>query len=164
MDLFIVRHGKAGRASSEPDDYKRTLTPDGRKEIRDIARWMQKEGIGFDVITTSPLIRCSETAKIISRILDLKDKVVILDDLAPDGDLDTVCYDIAQSDSENAVLVIGHEPALSGLVGKIISQDGTASVLFAKGGLAKIKNFSYDKRPSGTLQWLLTPKQVRAMR
>ena len=73
------------------------------------------------------------------------------------------CYNVAQFDGDGAILVIGHEPALSGLIGKVISQDGTASLNLAKGDLAKIGNFSFDKQPSGVLQWLLTAKQIQAM-
>ena len=165
MDLFILRHGKAGHSSSEPDDDKRALTPAGRKEIRTIARWMHDEKIQFDVIGSSPLIRASETAGIVARVLDLRDRVIIWEDLAPGGDLDTVCYSVAQANSEGNVLVVGHEPAMSALVGKIISPGGTASVMFPKGGLAKIRYFAFDDRhPSGVLQWLLTPQQTQAMR
>jgi phosphohistidine phosphatase len=164
MDLYILRHGKAGHSSGGPEDSERALTPAGRKEIRDIARWMQGEKIEFDVIASSPLVRASETAKIIARTLECKNRVVIWDELAPGGDPDTVCYKAAQSGSEGNILLIGHEPALSNLVGKIISQDGTASVLLTKGGLAKVRNYSFDKQPSGVLQYLLTVKQIQTMR
>lgn len=164
MDLYILRHGKAGQSSEDPGDNMRKLTPAGRKEIRYIARWMKKEKFRFDVIASSPLIRASETAGIVARMLDRKDRVVTWDDLAPGGDPDTVCYNAAQSATDATILLIGHEPELSGLVGKIISSAGTASVIFAKGGLAKIRNYSFDQQPSGALQWLLTPKQIQAMR
>jgi phosphohistidine phosphatase len=164
MDLFILRHGKAGQSSEAPNDNTRALTPDGKKEIRDIARWMQSEKFKFDVIASSPLIRASGTAEIVARTLDQKDRVVIWDDLAPGGDLDSICYNAAQSGSDATILIVGHEPGLSNLIGKIISKDGTASTILAKGGLAKIRNFAFENQPSGDLQWLLTPKQIRAMR
>ncbi|MGD0079336.1 MAG: phosphohistidine phosphatase SixA [Methanoregula sp.] len=165
MDLFILRHGKAGQSSEDPDDSERALTGPGREEIRDIARWMRRERLRFGVIASSPLIRASETAGIVARILDRKDRLVIWDELAPGGDPDTICYRAAQSGKETTVLIVGHEPDLSGLVGRIISQSGgPASLVIAKGGLAKIRNFSFDSQPSGNLQWLLTPKQMLAMR
>jgi phosphohistidine phosphatase len=164
MDLFVLRHGKAGQSSEDPDDSKRALTAPGREEIRDIARWMRRERFRFGVIASSPLIRASETAGIVARILDRKDRLVIWDELAPGGDPDTVCYRAAQSGKEAAILIVGHEPDLSGLVGRIISQSGPASLVIAKGGLAKIRNFSFDSQLSGNLQWLLTPKQMLAMR
>ena len=164
MDLYILRHGKAGHSSSDPDDDRRVLTPAGRKEIRAVARWMQAEKISFDLIATSPLPRASETAKIVARSLGLEDRVTSWEDLAPGGDPDSVCYAASES-GKNAVLLIGHEPDVSVLIGKIIGHGDHASVVMAKGGLAKIRYFAFDDRhPSGTLQWLLTAKQILAMR
>jgi phosphohistidine phosphatase len=164
MDLFILRHGKAGQSSGDPDDSKRPLTPNGREEIREIARWMRRERFRFDVIASSPLARASETAGIIARALDRKERLDLWDELAPGGDPDTICYHAVQSSDSAVILIVGHEPALSSLVGRIISGGGTTSVIFAKGGLAKIRNFSFDGKPSGDLQWLLTPKQILEMR
>jgi len=164
MDLYILRHGKAGHSSSDPDDDRRSLTPAGRKEIRAIARWLQAEKISFDLIASSPLIRASETARIVGRTLNLEDRVVRWDDLAPGGDPDSVCYATSQSE-KSTILIVGHEPDLSLLIGKIISQGKTASVLLTKGGLAKIRYFAFDdQHPSGILQWLLTAKQIQSMR
>jgi hypothetical protein len=53
---------------------------------------------------------------------------------------------------------------LSMLISRIISGHDAVSLVLAKGGLAKIRNFSFDKRPSGELQWLLTPVQMMEMR
>jgi len=164
MDLFILRHGKAGESSEEQDDSTRTLTTAGRKEIKDIGRWMRKEKFRFDVIATSPLTRSNETAGIIARILDLKDPLVVWDELAPGGDIDTVCYHAAQFGNDASILIVGHEPTLSTLVSRIISRGGTTSVMFSKGGLAKIRNYSFDREPSGDLQWLLSPKHMLAKR
>jgi hypothetical protein len=50
------------------------------------------------------------------------------------------------------------------LVSKIIGDKSTGSLGFAKAGLAKIQNYSYTKRPSGDLQWLLTPKHMKDKR
>ena len=163
MDLFVLRHGKAGEASEDGDDAMRELTARGRKEIRDIARWMRNEKFRFDAIATSPLMRAHETAGIIARILDRKDRLVVWEELAPGGDIDTVCYHAAQLGNNKTVLVVGHEPGLSALLGRITSRDGTTSVIMAKGSLARIRNFSFEGEPSGALQWLLTAKQIQAM-
>ena len=164
MDLYVLRHGKAGEFSEGQDDSLRKITGSGRKEIKGIARWMREEKFPLEIIATSPLVRAGETAEIIARTLHLKDQPVVWDDLAPGGDLDTVCYHAAQFGNNTAILVVGHEPGLSALIGRITSRDGTASLILSKGGLAKIKNFSFDQQPSGDLQWLLTSKQILAMR
>jgi phosphohistidine phosphatase len=164
MDLFVLRHGKAGQSSDEPDDYKRTLTDDGQNEMRKIGKWMRQKKFKFEVIATSPLTRAYETAEIVARSLAKKDRLAVWEELAPGGDLDTICYQAAQFGDDAAVLVVGHEPQLSTLIGRIISGNDSASFILAKGGLAKISNYSFDKRPSGDLQWLLTPKQMMEMK
>jgi phosphohistidine phosphatase len=89
--------------------------------------------------------------------------VISWEDLAPGGDPDSVCYAASQS-AKSIILLVGHEPDLSSLIGRIIAQGDTASVMVTKGGLAKIRYFAFDDRhPSGVLQWLLTAKQIQAM-
>jgi phosphohistidine phosphatase len=159
MDLFVLRHGKAGPSSDGSDDSKRALTGDGKKEIRKIGKWMRRKKFRFEVIATSPLTRAYETAEIVARSLGQKKRLAVWEELAPGGDVDTICYHVAQYGEEASVLLTGHEPLLSMLVSRIIAENDTASLILAKGGLAKIRNYSFNKRPSGDLQWLLTPGQ-----
>jgi len=163
MDLFILRHGKAVQFSEGLDDTTRALTADGRDEIRKIARWLRPKKLRFNIIATSPLTRACETAEIVAKSLDRKDRVEIWDELKPGGDPDTICYHAAQFGEGAAVMLIGHEPGLSNLIGRIITRGDSASLVLAKGGLAKIRNYSFDKKPSGELQWLLTPIQMMDM-
>jgi phosphohistidine phosphatase len=164
MDLFVLRHGKAGQSSDSPKDGSRVLTNEGRSEIRNVARWIRSNKIRFDVIATSPLTRAHQTAEIVAWALGKKNRLEVWDELAPGGDLDTICYHAAQYGSDASVLIIGHEPALSMLIGRIISGYDTISIVLAKGGLAKIRNYAFDKRPAGDLQWLLTPRQMMEKR
>ena len=66
MDLFILRHGKAGKSSGGPDDAARALTRKGEKELKRIAQWMKAQEFSFDIIATSPLQRALETATVIA--------------------------------------------------------------------------------------------------
>jgi phosphohistidine phosphatase len=164
MDLFILRHGKAEKGVNGTTDAARRLTPDGKDDVKRVARWMKGNNIRFDVIATSPLKRAYGTAKIVADVLDQKDRLTVWDELAPGGDLDTVCYTAADYGKHASVLVIGHEPGLSMLISKIVGDTSNGSAGLAKAGLAKIRNFSFARRPTGDLEWLLTPKQMRHKR
>ena len=164
MDLFILRHGKAGQSPDGGNEAARVLTADGMAEIKKVARWMQSKKYEFSVIATSPLARAYETAEIIARSLDQQDRLTIWDELAPGGDRGEVCRRVAQYGEQASVLLVGHEPALSMLISTIISGDDDSSIILAKGGLAKIRNYSCINRPSGDLQWLLTPRQMAGRR
>ena len=164
MDLFILRHGKAEKSSDGTADAARALTRDGKKEVKKVARWMKKNKFRFEAIATSPLKRSRGTAKIIAKGLGQKDRLVVWDELAPGGDHDSVCYHVSGYGEHASVLVIGHEPGLSLLISKITDDTSNSSPVIAKAGLAKIQNYSYTKRPSGDLQWLLTPKHMKDTR
>jgi phosphohistidine phosphatase len=164
MDLLLLRHGKAAPSSEGSDDAARPLTGDGKRGIRTTARWMKSRKMSFDLIATSPLARAGETAEIIARSLDIRDRLTVWEELAPGGDLDTVLYHASQFRNDAGVLLVGHEPALSMMIGRIIGGGKNASITLAKGGLAKIQNYSFDKQPSGDLQWLLTQRQIADMR
>jgi len=162
MNLFVLRHGKAEQ-SSDSADGKRALTAEGKDEMRKIGMWMHQKKFRFDVIATSPLTRAYETAEIVARSLGQKEQLSVWEELGPGGDLDALSYRASLDSEDAAILLIGHEPMLSMLISRIISGHDTVSLILAKGGLAKIRNFSFDKRPSGDLQWLLTPGQMLAM-
>ena len=164
MDLFILRHGKAGKSSGGPDDAARELTRKGRDEIEGIAQWMKAQEFRFNLIASSPLKRALETATVIASVLDQIDILATWDALAPGGETDTVCSDVFQQGDDGAVLIVGHEPQLSALISTIISGDTNSSIVMSKGGLAKIRNYSFRARPSGELQWFLTPQQILSMR
>ena len=164
MDLFILRHGKAEKSSDDTSDAARTLTRDGKKEVKNVAQWMKENNIRFDAIATSPLKRAWGTAKIVAAVLDQKDRLTVWNELAPGGDPDTVCYHASEYGENATVLIIGHEPGLSLLISKIIGDHANGSITLAKAGLAKIQNYSFIRHPSGNLQWLLTPKHMKDRR
>jgi phosphohistidine phosphatase len=163
MDLVILRHGKAGPSASDDGDAARALTTEGRDAIRKVGLWMQKRQFRFDLIATSPLARACETAGIVAGLLGQEDQITVWDELGPSGSPDAICLRASQAPPGAVILMVGHEPDLSALIGYIITAGRDASVALAKGGLAKIRDFSHDTAPSGELEWLLTPDQVAGM-
>ena len=159
MNLFILRHGKAEKSSDGTPDAARALTRKGKVEVEKVAQWMKRNQIRFDAIAASPLKRARQTAKIVASVLDQRDRLVVWDELAPGGDLDTVCYHASGYGEHASVLVVGHEPGVSMLTNKITGDNGPYG--FTKAGLAKIRHFSFTRRPSGDLQWLLAPKNMK---
>ena len=160
MDLYILRHGKAEDTGQGITDAERKLTKKGRDEIAGVVEWMAAQDIVFDLIATSPLVRAKETAEIVAEGLGMPKKPKIWKVLVPGGDPDDVCREIDDHADAAAILLVGHEPLLSSLISRIISGDGNAGIVMTKGALAKIRNYSYQTRPSGELLWLITAKQM----
>jgi phosphohistidine phosphatase len=61
---------------------------------------------------------------------------------------------------QEAIMLVGHNPNLSQFLGATISDSGCeASLELKKGAVAKVEM----RRNSGTLQWCVTPKVLRAL-
>ena len=160
--LFILRHGEAGaRMTDAAKDSDRALTANGRTEIEKIGRSLKESGLKARQVVSSPLRRSRETAEIIAHAL----KIPVLeewDDLKPDGNRDSVYQNLAKIEEGTSVVLIGHEPYLTSMIGEIIEAPH-AQLVLKKGGLAKVRVTSFAPRVRGELCWLVTPKLMSRM-
>ena len=166
MNLFLLRHGIAvehGTAGYERD-ADRPLTPKGESRVGRIADAMEAMGLTFDLILSSPYVRARQTAEIVAEVLGLKKKLEFSESLTPDGDdqaLVALLNKIAPQ--PKSVLLVSHEPFLSGLVSKLTTGDGRIAIDFKKGGLCKLEVEVLRPGRCATLAWLLTPRQMGLM-
>ena len=160
MDLLVLRHGEAGRGSALPGDSKRTLTTEGKQEIADLSNGMKSLDVKLDVVYTSPLLRAKQTAEIVAKSLKFKGKIEELDSLKPEGSKLEFYSVLSKLKQDSVVLVVGHEPYLSDMIGEAISQSG-CRINLKKAGLARIKVISTLPKIKGELRWLLTPKHLK---
>lgn len=160
--LFVLRHGEAGaRMINTAEDTDRALTTDGRTEIREIGKSLKRSGITASQIVTSPLRRARETAEIVAHTL----KIPLLEEweeLKPDGDRESLYRRLARIEKSSTLVVVGHEPYLTSMIGEIIGAPN-ARLSLKKGGLAKLRITSFVPHISGELRWLLTPKLMAGM-
>jgi phosphohistidine phosphatase len=161
MDLFILRHGDAGRRSATfRDDSKRPLTEDGKKKVEEISKGLLALGIEPDYIFSSPLLRSKQTAEIVFNNLKCKNQMSELDELKPEGSKLQLYKKLSTLKQDSSVLLVGHEPYLSELVGEAVSGGG-ARIDLKKGGLVRIRTISILPKIQGELRWLLTPKHLK---
>ena len=165
MDVFFLRHGEAGARVSVPTkDSGRPLTQSGRKEIEEIAESMHDRlGLKFDKIATSPLTRALQTAEVVDRAYARSSRLEKWEELSPEGSRSKLLERLSKLRRDSNILLVGHEPYLSTLMGEIIAGGGSAKISLKKGGLARVRISSLSPRATGELRWLLTPKQIRKM-
>jgi len=162
IDLFLLRHEEAGnRMTLVKKDSERPLTPEGRTEMQKIAKSLKAVGLQINQIYTSPLKRARETAEITARILKIP-KLEEWNELKPDGPKEALYRKLARLEQNSRLILVGHEPLLSSMIGEIIGTTRTRLVL-KKGGLGKVRITSFTPRISGELRWLLTPKMITKM-
>jgi phosphohistidine phosphatase len=160
--VFILRHGAAGTRMTDPlKDSERALTSNGRIEMHRIGKSLKDSGLEATQIVTSPLRRARETADIVAQTL----KIPLLeewDELKPDGDRESLYRKLARIERGSRVVLVGHEPYLTSMIGEIVGAP-EARLILKKGGLAKVRITSFAPHVRGQLRWLLTPKMMTRM-
>lgn len=151
--LAIVRHAWAEDAGPGGDDFHRRLTKAGRKHFTKFVRLLADAGLAFDLVATSPLSRCRETAEILAAETGLDREIAVIDALAPGSDWQTLVEWTIQQDAAR-VAWVGHAPCVGRLVALSIG-DGNAAIRMAKGAVASIR-LDDGLGQSGELEWLAT--------
>ena len=166
MNLYILRHGIAVESGTPgyERDADRPLTPEGERKLGQIAEAMQQLELSFDVILSSPYLRARQTAEIVAEALNARKKLELSDALTPGGSTRKLVEYLNRLDPvpEN-VLLVGHEPYLSGLVSLLAAGSESTFVALKKGGLCRIAIESLKHGRCGFLMWLLTPRQMALM-
>ena len=159
MNLYLLRHAQALAVGEQGihSDEERPLTSEGLKRVAVLAKALQRLGISFDLVLSSPLRRSLQTAEELLRHLQRPDLVVnSCEQLAPDWSSRKLARQLLTVDSQE-VLLVGHEPSLSRHAAWLIGSKD-ARLEFAKGGMACIRCDSVPQKGAGTLNWLVTPK------
>lgn len=169
MKLYIMRHGRAeDRETWGGDDAERPLTDEGAVRTLAAGRGLAALGLQFDAILSSPYTRAKGTAELIAPAFGLP--VRLEPALAPGATLEHVATLLAAQADANALLLVGHEPDLSTIIGELIAGGKGAAVAMKKSGCARIDlqgralrhaTTAPDKLAgAGVLVWLLTPTQL----
>jgi phosphohistidine phosphatase len=167
MNFYILRHGIAVEhgARGYANDSERPLTPKGRQRMRAIARAMIAMELRFDLILSSPYVRARQTAEIVADKFKARDLLQNSPHLASDGDPKKLTAELnRRKPAPENVLLAGHEPYLSELISTLVFGQSGPSMLLKKGGLCKLSVESLKHGRCATLEWLLTPRQMRLMR
>lgn len=114
MDLIVWRHAEAFEAEPEGDDLLRVLTPKGRKQAERMAAWLEKQLPQGTRILCSPAVRAEQTVKAMGR------KYKVRDALSPGAAVQDVLETSGWPTANHAVLLVGHQPALGGLLAHLL--------------------------------------------
>lgn len=161
FDLVFFRHGIAADPGSAPD-CDRPLTEEGIRKTRAAAEGLKNMEIAFDSILTSPWLRATQTAAILSDVL-VAGTPAELPELAGDCTAGELVAALARH-SGRTLLLVGHQPLLSDVVAHLLGAGAKCEIDFKKSGACAIHVDALPPRGPATLHWFLTSKQLRALR
>lgn len=152
MEIYFLRHGEADWPNWKKSDDERPLTKRGKKEMREIGKFLKRVKVDPEMIVTSPLPRASQTAEIAAEYLKIKCRK---DKLVAPGFGRQELERVLKKYPAESLMVVGHEPDFS----HTIEQLTGGAVKLAKAGVALVElNHSWR---NGRLLWLLSPKTMK---
>jgi phosphohistidine phosphatase len=156
MKLYFFRHAEAEDGA---DDAARALTPLGRKQARELGRFLEQAGVSFGAAFSSPLVRARQTAEIALGAFDeLKPvKLMLADALLNETSERDFDQWLEELPDEKHVLLVGHEPSLSVRVRHLLGLERADALKLPKGGLACVDT---EDRKAGTLKFFITPRAL----
>lgn len=200
VDLFLMRHGKAGARTPSAADSSRALTSAGTREVKKTASGLRRAGISFDHVASSPLTRAMQTARIVAAAAGAAagsgaaagggrkkgakparpPSVHRWDELKPEAAAESALGRIAGLAYDSSVLLVGHEPCMTTLLGLLVSGGAGAgagrrgtpaaaaarapfSINLKKGGMARLRILSTVPEVRGELRWLATPRHMECL-
>jgi phosphohistidine phosphatase len=162
MNLYILRHASAGLRRPNPLlDAKRPLDKEGKKHCLQLAQVLNALNVQFDLIVSSPLKRCLQTASLIGTETGYEAQILNSTALAPAASLKDFQKLLRECSDRENLLVVGHNPNLSSFLGSLLvpASGAEARIRLRKGSLARV----VLTRGPATLQSLLDPRSVRAL-
>ena len=153
QQLWLLRHGEAEPHHERPD-FERRLTPRGEDQSRSAGRALAALSVEFQLVFTSPRVRALQTAQLACADLGLEP--VVHEPLSDGFELADARELLNAVGDDRRILLVGHEPDLSRLVGDLTG----GAVDMKKGGIAAMR----VEGSRGELIALLRPRELDRIR
>ena len=160
MDLYIIRHAWAGHFGDPawPDDSQRPLSEEGRRRFARLVDELADRSLKPDLIATSPMTRCVETAEVLAERVSGHAELVVRDELLPGGNVaELVAWTARQVERYQRIAWVGHAPDVSQYAAALIGQ-GQANIRFGKGAICAIRFRGSAATRRRRVRWLATAK------
>ena len=152
MQLYFLRHGEADWPGWTKPDDERPLTDSGKKEVQQVAKFLNRLKVEPDLIVTSPLPRALQTAEIAAE--QLKTKLRQDEALEPGFGISELSTVLKRHRSK-VLMLVGHEPDFSSVISALTG----AFLKLSKAGVALVDIDPETEK--GRLLWLFPPKFAR---
>jgi phosphohistidine phosphatase len=161
MRLLMIRHATAvPRGTPDMPDDERPLTKAGERRFGRAAQGLARLVKRPDTLLSSPLPRARRTAEIAAKAWG---KVEVEEEPAlAGGSYDEITTALSRFPTESMVAIVGHEPDLSTLLGRLLGTSRGERLTFKKGGAA-LTEIPGPVTEGGTLVWYLPPRVLRRL-
>ncbi len=146
LPIFFLRHADA-EPHAAGGDAARALTMKGIAQSKRVGEFCSRAGIAPAAILHSPYRRTTETAEIVGKHLGIKTTAAkfLASGMRPEAAFDELN---ARRKSDGALMLVGHEPDFSELIGELIGVGGfPARIVVKKASIVLVE--ADELRPGG---------------
>jgi phosphohistidine phosphatase len=160
--LLVMRHAKSDWGEAGLADHDRPLAVRGVKASRRMGRFLSAAGATPELVVSSSALRARATAELAAEAGAWGCPIVVDGSLYA-ADIETVLETVAAEAGDAVrVLITGHEPTWSELVGWLIG-GGRVRMPTAAVACLDLGHGGWPDLSAGscTLRWLVTPKMLK---
>ena len=122
----MLRHAKSSWADSHIDDWERPLNDRGRRDAPRVGDLVRRLSLTPDLIITSDAVRAETTAKLVAEAAGYTGRIVLSPQLYhATPDLMIEVLRAAPEPGARAIMIVGHNPGLEGLVAQLTGEHVT---------------------------------------
>jgi len=120
--LMLLRHAKSDWKAEYGHDWERPLNKRGVRSAQAIGRFVANYGLAPDLVLTSSAVRTTTTAELAAEAGGWDSEIVTVPELYG-AEPNSVLRLVRGVNGVNRVMVVGHEPTMSGFVGRMTGSD-----------------------------------------
>ena len=162
--VLVIRHAEAEELDEARqagrDEYRRELTQDGRRKMREGAEGLRRLVEDIDLIAASPLTRALQTAELVREAFPRAERQ-LHPGLAPGVRPPELLRWLSRQ--KGTVALVGHEPDLSLWVGYLTTGKPRSLVLMKKGACCCLEMPETPVAGEARIVWHMSLKQLRSL-
>lgn len=153
FNLWLMRHGIAVDPDQSPSDAQRTLTPEGRSQVASLGRWLKERGAVPQLVLHSPLVRATETGRLMALELGVDQPPQSTEVLSPGMTAQRLLASLSQHRG-GTILCVGHQPDIGRCVQTLV---GGGQFQIAPAFCASISFHGPAQCGNGAVEWITLP-------
>lgn len=162
--LLLMRHAKSSWEQSGMKDIDRPLNERGLKDAPEMGKRLLKQKFKPDLIVSSLAKRAYETAKLVAREVQIDTSDILRETDLYEAQMEDIMHVIRNlDDRKNQVILVGHNPSFTGMVGflsnQFIAHLPTSGMALIKFDVQSWKQITHG---SGKMLWTDSPKNKTA--
>jgi len=150
MKIYLVQHAKAASKDVDPE---RSLTEEGRSDIRKVADFIKPLNLSVNYLWHSTKTRAIQTAEVLAEVVRINKEKIEREGLAPNDDVVSIKDELVAAQQDT--MIVSHMPFVSKLASLLLTgREFADTVAFRQGGIVALNSSDENQ---WQVEWMVIP-------